>query len=194
MGPFCAIDFETTGSVQGYPVEPWQVGVARVGEDGRITLWESLLRVGPRPFHPQAPGRHEALRAEIAAAPTLTDCLDALREHCAGLPLVGHNVATEKKCLRDAVPMESFGPWIDTLTLTRAVLPALPSYSLENVTRSLGLVDQVAALVAGRAPHDALYDAAASAVLLRHFLGQAGWEDIGLEPLLRPDTSAWRDR
>ena len=192
--PFCAIDFETTGSVSGYPVEPWQVGVTRWDLSGEPVFWESLLRVGPRPFHPRAPGRHAVLRRELERSPTLVDRLPNLREYCSGVPLVAHNIGTEKKCLRDAVPMESFGPWIDTLKLARCAWPEAPSHSLENLLDLLGLAERVNALLPGREAHDALYDALASAVLLRHLLAQPGWQNVSLQVLLNPDLSEFYRR
>ena len=51
------IDFETTGAVPGYPNEPWQLGMVDV-VDGKVeasTKWETLFKVGDRPFSPRAP-------------------------------------------------------------------------------------------------------------------------------------------
>jgi DNA polymerase-3 subunit epsilon len=188
---FASIDFETTGSVPGWPVEPWQIGVVRV-ENGEWRCWESWLQVGPRPFHPQAPGRHASLRQELSQAPRLTECLPELRSFCLGVPLVGHNVATEKKCLRVAAPMESFGPWIDTLVLARAAWPSLASHRLEDVLRELGLLADVETAMPGRGPHDALFDAMGSARLLEHLLSTPAWRDADLELLLHPDAEAYR--
>ncbi len=185
---FAAIDFETTGAVPGWPVEPWQVAVVRVDLAGE-RKWESLLRVGPRPFHPRAPGRHAALREELARAPSLLECLDELREFCGGLPLVGHNVATEQKCLREAAPMERFGPWIDTLKVSRAAWPALRSHALEDVLMATGLLQSLQEELPGRGAHDALFDALGSARLLQHVASQPGWTaDI----LGAPDQSAYQ--
>ena len=190
---FAAIDFETTGAVQGYPVEPWQIGVVRV-TGGSAVCWETLLRVGPRPFHPRAPGRHEALRTEIAAAPDLRDCVPDLRRYCGGVPLVAHNAATEKKCLRESVPMEKLGPYIDTLKLSRAIWPDLPSHALGDVLAALGLTGAVSELVPGRGAHDALYDAAGSAVILRHILGLPELADCSPEVLFHPDQAGYYRR
>lgn len=187
---FAAIDFETTGSVQGYPVEPWQVGVVRV-EGEEMNCWETLLRVGPRPFHPRAPGRHEALRAEIAAAPDLRECLSDLRRFCSGVPLVAHNAATEKKCLRESVPMEKLGPYIDTLKLSRAIWPELRSHALGEVLSVLGLTEAVGQVAPGRTVHDALYDAAGSAVLLQHMLRLPELADCRPEVLFHPDQAGY---
>jgi len=188
---FAAIDFETTGSVSGYPVEPWQVGVAVIAPDAEPVFWDSLLRIGPRPFHPRAPGRHAALREELAAAPTLMECLESLREYCGGVPMVAHNTATERNCLERGVPMERFGPWIDTLKLCRAAWPDLPSHRLEDLLTRFRLMDRVRAAFPDREPHDALFDAYGSAVLLTHLLGQPGWESVDLEVLTSPDTGAY---
>ena len=64
-----ALDFETTGSVKGWPNEPWQIGIVQI-EDGVVlpeTKWESLFRVGERPFSPRAVGRYAEIREELAS-------------------------------------------------------------------------------------------------------------------------------
>jgi len=190
---FAAIDFETTGSVAGYPVEPWQIGVVR-WEAGTYQVWEHWLRVGERPFHPRAPGRHESVRDELAGAPRLDALLPELRRLCAGVPLVAHNAATERKCFRDAVPMERFGPWIDTLKLSRALWPELRSHTLGDLLVSHGLRGKLAELLPDREEHDALFDAAGSAVLLRYILELPVCRDISMDVLLNPDLMAYYAR
>ncbi len=188
---FCAIDFETTGSVEGYPVEPWQVGVVVWTLGDEPILWESLLRVGPRPFHPRAPGRHTKIRRELEQSPQLTECLEPLRAHCTGRPMVAHNTATEQGCLRRDVPMESFGPWIDTLKLARMAWPNLESHTLESLLDTFGLAERVERHLPGREAHDALYDALGSAILLDHLLSSPGWLEAPLDVLLHPDQQAF---
>lgn len=190
---FAAIDFETTGSVAGYPVEPWQIGVVRFSVEGPIQ-WESLLRVGPRPFHPRAPGRHELVREELRNSPSLVELVPELRRMCGGVPLVAHNAATEKKMLRQEVPMEALGPWIDTLSLCRAVWPDLPSHSLGDLLEQFGLREEAEEMVPGREEHDALFDAAGCGLLLRHILRQPGWETVSAGVLTRPDQRAFHMR
>jgi DNA polymerase III epsilon subunit-like protein len=191
---FTAIDFETTGSVEGYPVEPWQIGVVEVDENGGIATWESWLRIGHRPFHPRAPGRHEQLRDQLTAAPKLMDCLGEIRKRCVGKPLVAHNIPTERNLIQEAFPLESFGPWVDTLKLARSAWPDLASHKLEDVVKVFRLEDRLQDLLPGREAHDALYDAAASALFLRHLLDQPGWEGVGLEVLQHPSQTAWHQR
>ena len=183
-----AIDFESTGSVPGYPDEPWQLGLAvlRQGEIAPAESREWLLKVSAeRPFNPNAPGSWRAVRDRLSDASTLPDLWPHLKDRLAGYPLIAHNAATEKKFLRQAWPLHRPGPWIDTLTLVRLALPGLTDYRLEQVVRAAGLEDLVRQLAPGRAPHDALYDAVACAAILSYLLKQPGWERVTVEELTR---------
>lgn len=179
-----ALDFETTGSVRGFPVEPWQVGMVRM-QAGRVGAesFESLLRIGDRPFNPHAPGRHAQLREQLAAAPTPGEQWPTWASWLVGAPIVVHNAGTERTLLRRLAPLHRLGPWIDTLALVRQAYPALASKALEEVVAALGLSSRVDELCPGRAAHDALYDAFACAVVLEHFLALPGWERVTVEAL-----------
>ncbi|MCC6353988.1 MAG: 3'-5' exonuclease [Verrucomicrobiae bacterium] len=179
------IDFETTGDVRGYPAEPWQIGVAVLSR-ARIDPalgFESLLRVGDRPFNPRAPGQHHRLRREIAAAPTLPSLWPRLRTWVEGRPLAAHNVATERKFLGLAAPLHAGGPWIDTLRLARIAYPALPSHALQDIIVALGLLARVESICPGREAHDALFDAVCCAAFLEHLLAQGAWRDASVDQL-----------
>jgi DNA polymerase-3 subunit epsilon len=183
---FSVIDFETTGAVAGWPVEPWQVGVVSL-ENGRVLTgsgFEALLYIGERPFNPQAPGRHAQLREELRMAPTPGLLWPELSEMVCGRPLAAHNIGTERSVLSQMAPLHDFGPWVDTLALSRKYYPALESKALDDVILRLGLIRRVAELCPGRAAHDALYDAFACAVLLEHFLTLPGWENVTLGALI----------
>lgn len=182
---FTVIDFETTGAVEGYPVEPWQIGMLRL-RGGCICAderFESLLHVGERPFNPRAPGRHAALRAQLAAAPRPSELWPELSEWLTGVPLVAHNVGTERSVLARLAPLHRLGPWVDTLTLVRHTYPSLASNALDEVTDALSLRARVETLCPGRAAHDALYDACACAALLEHVLSLPGWERVTVDAL-----------
>lgn len=179
------IDFETTGVVEGYPDEPWQIGMVRF-EQGRLVPGQQFigfLRVGDRPFSPYATANSRQRRAEIAQSPTLQELWPNIRGWLLDLPLAAHNVGTEKKVLRAAAPLHAFGPWIDTLRLARRAYPRLAAYDLETLVQGLALGRRLAELCPDRAPHDALYDALACGLLLEHLLSLPGWEDIDLEVL-----------
>jgi DNA polymerase-3 subunit epsilon len=178
------LDFETTGSVPGFDTEPWQVA-AVVLKNGRVDpsqTFESLVRVDiNRPFNAYAPGKHHKLREDIAAADEVFRVWKKLEGWVTGRPLAAHNVATEKKFLRQMAPMHHFGPWIDTLALARQAWPKAPSHKLEDLIAGLKLEPRVRELCPTGEAHDALYDAVACAVLLEHLLAQPGWERLAID-------------
>ena len=179
------IDFESTRVVPGYTDEPWQVGLVCV-ERGRLrpaSRFSSLLRVGSRPFSRHAPGRHAALRGEIARAPALADLWPQMRARLEGGTLGAHNAATEKKILRRAFPLHHFGPWVDTLKLVRMAYPALASHKLDDLLPVLGLQGRAAKLAPRHAPHDALFDAISAGLLLEHLMQLPGWEVVTVAAL-----------
>ena len=183
--PVTAIDFETTGSVPGFRNEPWQIGLCTLDPDGLSAIDGSWLRIAAdRPFNRYAPGRHAQIRGILADAPSLPDLWPDLAPRLS-LPLVAHNAATERSVLSDAFPIHPFGPWIDTLVLSRLAWPGLPSYALEDLIPRLGLLDELTVLCPAWAPHDARYDAVAAALLLRHILAQPGWDRLSADDLAR---------
>lgn len=179
------VDFESTGSVAAYANEPWQIGLV-VLDAGRVAVERSysrLLRVGPRPFNPYAPGRHALLREELAAAPPLADLWPELSPWLLGRPLVAHHAATERKFLGEAFPLHAFGPWIDTLELARIAYPHQSSHRLEDLVPTLGLTPRVQSLCPHLEGHDALYDAVACAALLEHLLDLPHWQEVSIADL-----------
>lgn len=178
--PLVAVDFETTGAVPGWPVEPWQLGLVRFSLDDAQApeVFESLVRVGDRPFHRDAPGRHRERRADILAAPTVTDLTPRCLPWWGGGVLVAHNASTERRMIRAMSPLHGPVAWIDTLPLARRMFPGLSSHALEDLVPALGLQAELSVLCPGREPHDALYDAQACRLLLRHITGagsHAAW-------------------
>jgi DNA polymerase III epsilon subunit-like protein len=190
-----AIDFESTGCVEGYANEPWQIGMCELRE-GAVgeQQFESLLRVGDRPFNPHAPGTHHLMRAEIAVAPTLRQLWPEIHPWWVGRPLVAHNIATERGFMEPMAPLHRLGPWIDTLKVSRLAYPDLESHKLEDLLELLRLADRVAALCPGRDAHDALYDAVGCAVLLEHFVTLPGWEAVTIADLAAASPTAYHQR
>jgi len=182
---FAVLDFESTGSVEAYANEPWQLAIVLVSA-GRVvadTSFCSLLQVGPRPFNPYAPGRHALLREDLARAPRLADLWPQVGGWLLGRPLVAHHAATEQKFLGEAFPLHRFGPWIDTLELARIAYPHSPSHRLEDLIDTLGLDALLRLRCPDLAPHDALYDAMACAMLLEHLLALPHWQGVSLDDL-----------
>jgi len=190
-GHIVVLDFESTGVVAGYTDEPWQLGWTLI----RDWKWqheesgESLIRVGERPFNLHAPGRYRDVMDQIHGAATLPSMFPEIRELLEGRILCAHNISTEQRHLRKAFPFHEFGPWIDTLALSRAVYPDSPDHSLETVLRYLGLEERLRRVFPERDYHDALFDAGASALILEDIFYR--FPDIDLETLTDPDMRGY---
>lgn len=97
-----------------------------------------------------------------------------------------HNRFAENTFLKNAWPLppvvpdwrqpdgsaQEWGPWVDTLTIYKALYPGLESYSLGELVNQFGIEDDLKELAVQHCPearckpHCALYDAIASALLL----------------------------
>ncbi len=165
---FAGIDFEGAGSAPGRSDEPVQIAVVHL-LDGEITDGLSTYVCANNPVTWAARKVHGITDDMIANAPSLTELWPEVRDNMTGCWIVAHGAATEKRFLR-AFPFHGFGPWVDTLSLARAVFPSLPSHSLGAVIESLGLQGQPEICCEGFRWHDARSDAIASLVLLRHII------------------------
>ena len=123
-------------------------------------------------------------------APTLLSLWPEVKGFLTGRVLVAHGHGTEKRFLR-GFPGHGFGPWVDTLQLSRALWPDFKDHSLGSICDQLELTSGIQGLVADKSWHDALFDAAASLVLLVHIIELHDLADADAELLLHPDTSAW---
>jgi DNA polymerase III epsilon subunit-like protein len=185
---FICLDFETTGVVRGYQEEPWQIGIAKLSnlQLTNADIWESWLNVGPRPFNRYAPGRYEEIRKQLAVAPKLVELWSELASWLRDYPIVAHNAGTERRVLKQAFPILKNLRWIDTLKLSRLALPNLTSYKMEDLIVTLDLKTTIDVILesSDRAPHDALYDAIASALVLAYILRQESWAKVTTEDLI----------
>ena len=181
-----AIDFETTGSVRGQANLPWQIGMAAV-HHGRLVedcgLSKYLNVPEEHHFNPYAPGRWGEMRPVLAQSPSLLIAWPELSPWLVGHPLLAHNAPTERKVLKDAFPMHEFGPWIDTLSMSRMAYPRLESHALSDILDILGLTSNIEELCPNLAPHDAYYDAVGCASLFEHIISLPAWNDVSLEYL-----------
>ena len=164
-----SIDFETTGHVPGWRNDPWQLGIVEI-VDGKVeksTKREYFFKMDKdRPFSATVPGRWAQMRDVLAQSPEFMDVWPELAEILVGSRLVAHNAATERTILTRLAPLTPFGPWEDTLKLSRKYCK-LPSYKLGDLIKALNLQDSLDSLFEGenRTWHDALYDACAGALL-----------------------------
>ena len=187
---FTAIDFESAGAARGRTDVPVQVGMARWSPGaGHGESFVSYL-ASEEPIQWSARKVHGIRDEDLAGAPGLLSLWPEIKRHLAGAVVVAHGKGTEKRFLR-AFPGHGFGPWVDTLLLARAAWPELGEHSLSALCEARGLGGRVAAMVPGRRWHDALYDAAASLVLLEDLVGAFDLGEKPVEWLVMPDTRVW---
>ncbi|HBE97405.1 MAG TPA: DNA polymerase III subunit epsilon [Verrucomicrobiales bacterium] len=186
---FTAIDFESAGTARGRTDAPVQIGLGGWSvTEGIHDPFVSFLHCD-QDITWAARKVHGITTDDLAEAPSLLSLWPTLKSTLGRGPVVAHGHGTEKRFLR-AFPGHPFGPWIDTLQLSRAAWPDLPSHSLGDLCQSLGL-DSFAKHAPDRNWHDALYDALASLALLDHLVNYFHLADAPVEFLLKPDTSIW---
>jgi len=179
---FAGIDFEAAGNLPGKSDAPVQVGIAQMRAQRIDGLFVSLIR--PEEQMAWSASRvHGITRHTVANAPPLGELWGELAARLRGRVLVAHGAATEKRHLR-AFPLHGFGPWVDTLVLARRALPDAGSHRLGDLVESLGLSADVEGACPGRRWHDALFDAVAALVLLRHLLHLPGNHGTAVEQLV----------
>ena len=176
---FAAIDFESTGHLEDRGDEPIQIGIALM--HGSDIIPDNFFRSFIRPAKPRAISNaaravHRIKDDQLQGAPLLINLWPTIRDALKGRVVVAHGAGTEKRFLR-AFPMHGFGPWVDTLQLSRKYLPNLNDYSLGALLQKLNLEKEVASLCPGSSWHDALFDAVASLILLRSMLQERSTAD-----------------
>ena len=186
---FAAIDFESAGAQKGRTDVPIQLGIAcRTGGEAALSgLFTSYLATD-QPIIWSAQKVHGISRADLDGAPTLLNLWPQISPLLQGRWIVAHGAATEKRFLR-TFPFHGFGPWVDTLKLTRALWPELASHALGDIITALNLETELLRLYPAFRWHDALSDAIASLVLLRHVIISAGIAGENPDILLRADDS-----
>lgn len=177
---FAVVDIETSGlSDRRHRI--LQVAVATVEGGEVVDEWSSLIklrwryqRVGPRKVH-------GIDRRMLRGAPDQRRVLEQLAERLDGAVFTAHNVAfdwsfIERAADKAGIPMRAVGR-LCTLTMSRRLDPDRQlSHRLDDVCARYGIVND--------RPHDARFDARATAQVLPHLLeahGVGGADD--LEPL-----------
>ena len=187
---FAAIDFESAGAARGRTDVPVQVGVATwSATDGHGERFMSYL-ASEAPITWSARKVHGIRDEDLHGTPALLSLWPQMKKHLAGAVVVAHGKGTEKRFLR-AFPGHGFGPWVDTLLLSRAAWPELPDHSLSALCEGRGLGPVLETHHPGGRWHDALYDAVASLLLLEHVIAHHDLAGRPLDTLLRPDTAGW---
>lgn len=185
--PFAAIDFESAGIRKGGTEVAVQIGVAQMRGGVLGEAFTSFLATD-QPITWSAQKVHGICLEDLKGAPELPALWPRLKGLLENRWVVAHGAATEKRFLR-AFPFHGFGPWLDTLKLSRATWPNLDSYALGDLIVTLELEEELRAAHANFRWHDALSDALASLVLLRRIIVETQTGDEPAEILLRADDS-----
>ncbi|HUG00126.1 MAG TPA: 3'-5' exonuclease [Ilumatobacter sp.] len=179
---FAVVDVETSGlSTRRHRV--LQVAVVTV-EDGEIVdEWSSLVglrwplqRVGPRRIHGIS-------RADLRHAPRQREVFTEFGRRLDGAVFTAHNVdfdfAFIERAARKSGAVFAPSAALCTLRMSRKLDPERQlSHRLVDVAARYGVVND--------RPHDALFDARATALVLRHLLREYHVQSVAdLEPLYR---------
>ena len=187
---FAAIDFESAGAERGKTDVPVQIGMATWSQDnGHADHFVSFIRAD-RPITWAAQKIHGITVDDLDGAPQLMLLWPQIKAIMSKRIAVAHGHGTEKRYLR-AFPAHGLGPWVDTLQLARAAWPELTSHALGDVCTHFRLTGKINNLVPNKTWHDALYDTAASLVLLEHLISEFNLADQPIDILLHPDTTKW---
>jgi DNA polymerase-3 subunit epsilon len=148
------------------------VGLAVV-EDGHIVKrTHQLLRPHPPIFDPFNISIHGITADDVAEAPSFEDYWPILWASIQG-PLVAHNAAFDMSCIRHALDQcELPYPKTDyycTRVLSRLAWPHYPTYALDHIAQTLGIVFQ---------HHNAAEDAATCAQVFLTICRQLQVEDL----------------
>jgi DNA polymerase-3 subunit epsilon len=169
---FSVLDIETSGlSTRRHRI--LQVAVAQVEHGSIVDEWSSLIslrwpwqRVGPRRVHGIS-------RARLRGAPATRDVLHEFAALTAGTVLVAHNMRfdwpfIERAARRGRVEVAPAAR-LCTLSLSRRLDPDRRlSHRLGDVCERFDIVNE--------RPHDAVYDARVTALVLPHLLAAHGIE------------------
>jgi len=168
--PFASLDFESAGERANEPGVPVQIGIAWMERLDPVpdSFYRSYLRAA-RPVTWSAQQIHGITDRDLADAPDLLSLWPEVKGRLGGRWIVAHGSGTEKRFLR-AFPLHGFAPWVDTLSLSRKVLPGRSSYALSDLVGDLGLEEDARSYLPDFRWHEALSDALASLLLLRKLI------------------------
>jgi len=189
---FVGIDFESAGAAKGRTDVPVQVGMAEWTVEGGLGDPFVSYLATDEPITWGARKVHGISDEDLVGAPAMMELWPEFKERLGGenTVVVAHGYGTEKRFLR-AFAGHGFGPWADTLLLSRAVWPGLKKHGLGAICEEFGL-DRFKEMVPDRKWHDALFDTLASLELLAFIVKELDLAESEVDVLLNPDVSEWK--
>jgi DNA polymerase III subunit epsilon len=185
---FAGLDFESAGERPDEAGIPVQVGIAEMAslhmQPG--SFFRSYLRT-ERPVTWAAQRIHGITDAALAGAPPLLSLWPEIKARLSGRWIAAHGAGTERRYLR-VFPAHGFGPWVDTLTLSKKILPGRGSYALSDLAKELSLEEEARSLLPDFRWHEALSDAVACLLLLQKLIELSGIANHPVEVLLQPNA------
>lgn len=174
---FAGLDFESAGERVNEAGIPVQIGIAwMTGVDPVPSSFYGSYLKADRPVAWSAQRIHGISDDDLKGAPSLLSLWPEIKGRLEGRWIVAHGSGTEKRFLR-AFPMHGFGPWVDTLTLSRKILPGRPSYALSDLVRGFGMEEELGKMLPAFRWHEAVSDAVASLLLLKKLIATARIDD-----------------
>lgn len=175
------VDLETTGVSHAKGDRIVEIGAVRLEGDRVTGEFQTLVNPQrPIPFYAQRV--HGISDRMVASAPCFADVLPEFLAFCAEAPLISHNAPFDRGFL-DAESLAAANQklWhahLDTLRVSRQLLPKLPKHNLDALVNHFGI-----SMEGDR--HRALADARATAHLWVHLRRMAQQVDVPLRGLLK---------
>lgn len=165
LNTFAVVDFETTGNRPKEGDRIIQIGAVLVRDGEIVDRFASLVNpeTAISPFIEKLTGISDEM---VADAPLIEDVLPQLLKMLDGAVFVAHNVFFDLAFLQNALADAGYrpftGPLLDTVELSRLLLPAQEGYRLSDLAVGLDIMHD--------RPHQADSDAEATAYILLYLL------------------------
>lgn len=173
---YVVIDVEGNGHQPPDLVELGAVPI-EAGVIGHPAAW--LFRPDD-PITTMARRIHGISNEMVADAPVFADLQAGIRQHLDDAVLVAHNAGVDLGVMRRKLPGFAPAEVLDTLKLSRRLLPGQPSHRLGSLVTALNLGTE---LPAGLRPHRVTYDVLVTARLFVYLASHAQREPLTFEAL-----------
>lgn len=138
---FIAFDVETTGTVPGVDAII-EIGAVRF-VDGAVDAVFSTLIDPKRPIPPGASQVNGITDEVVKGKPLIETLLDPLADFCGDDIMVAHNATFDAQFLTASIKkFETRAPQglvLDTLSISRKIIPGLPNYKLGTLVQHLNI-------------------------------------------------------